>query len=202
MLSEGWDAKTVTHIMGLRAFSSQLLCEQVVGRGLRRKSYDKDENGLFTAEYVNIFGIPFRFLPHETNEIEGRRETPSKVQIEPLPDKKDFEISWPNIIRIERNFKPTLSLDIQKVEPLLLEADQTRLRADLAPILEGGHPDITKMTEIDLEKLDKNLRMQRIIFEASVEVYDLMKADWQKNSTKFDLLGQIIKLTELLSRPE
>lgn len=197
MLSEGWDAKTVTHIMGLRAFSSQLLCEQVVGRGLRRKSYDKDENGLFTAEYVNIFGIPFRFLPHETNETEGRKETLSKVQIEPLPDKKDFEISWPNVIRIERNFKPTLSLDIQKVEPLLLEADQTRLRADLAPILEGGHPDITKMTEIDLEKLDRNLRMQRIIFEASVEVYDLMKADWQKHSTKFALLGQIIKLTEL-----
>src|SRR5207253_3362388 len=42
MLSEGWDAKTVTHIMGLRAFTSQLLCEQVVGRGLRRTSYEVD----------------------------------------------------------------------------------------------------------------------------------------------------------------
>jgi type III restriction enzyme len=62
MLSEGWDAKTVTHIMGLRAFSSQLLCEQVVGRGLRRTSYDVAEDGLFEAEYVNIFGVPFTFL--------------------------------------------------------------------------------------------------------------------------------------------
>jgi type III restriction enzyme len=54
MLSEGWDAKTVTHIMGLRAFTSQLLCEQVVGRGLRRTSYEVDpETRLFTAEYVN-----------------------------------------------------------------------------------------------------------------------------------------------------
>lgn len=69
MLSEGWDAKTVTHILGLRAFSSQLLCEQVVGRGLRRTSYDLDENNdLFTPEYVNIFGIPFTFLPHESEE--------------------------------------------------------------------------------------------------------------------------------------
>ena len=59
MLSEGWDAKTVTHIMGLRAFSSQLLCEQVVGRGLRRTSYEVGENGLFAPEYVNIFGVPF-----------------------------------------------------------------------------------------------------------------------------------------------
>ena len=69
MLSEGWDAKTVTHIMGLRAFSSQLLCEQVVGRGLRRTSYDVNpKTGLFEPEYVNIFGVPFTFLPHEGGE--------------------------------------------------------------------------------------------------------------------------------------
>lgn len=67
MLSEGWDAKTVTHIMGLRAFTSQLLCEQVVGRGLRRISYEVNpETGLLEPEYVNIFGVPFTFLPHES----------------------------------------------------------------------------------------------------------------------------------------
>src|SRR5579864_4443085 len=66
MLSEGWDARTVTQIMGLRAFTSQLLCEQVVGRGLRRKSYEvNQETGFFEPEYVNIFGVPFTFLPHE-----------------------------------------------------------------------------------------------------------------------------------------
>ncbi len=60
-------AHTVTHIMGLRAFFSQLLCEQVVGRGLRRTSYDVDkETGLFSPEYVNIFGVPFAFMPHES----------------------------------------------------------------------------------------------------------------------------------------
>jgi type III restriction enzyme len=58
MLSEGWDAKNVTHIMGLRAFTSQLLCEQVIGRGLRRVAYDKDENGLYLPEFVNVFGVP------------------------------------------------------------------------------------------------------------------------------------------------
>jgi type III restriction enzyme len=66
MLSEGWDTKNVTHIMGLRAFNSQLLCEQVVGRGLRRVNYEVDEEtGLFAPEYVNIFGVPFSFLPNE-----------------------------------------------------------------------------------------------------------------------------------------
>ena len=69
MLSEGWDARTVTHIMGLRAFSSQLLCEQVVGRRLRRVSYEFDkEKNLFEPEYVNIFGVPFTFLPHEAQD--------------------------------------------------------------------------------------------------------------------------------------
>ena len=62
MLSEGWDTHTVTHIMGLRAFTSQLLCEQVVGRGLRRASYEiNPQTNLFSAEYVNVFGVPFKF---------------------------------------------------------------------------------------------------------------------------------------------
>ncbi|SPE53171.1 Restriction endonuclease (fragment) [Verrucomicrobia bacterium] len=61
MLTEGWDANTVTHILGVRAFGTQLLCEQVVGRGLRRQSYDLDEQGLLAVEYADILGIPFDF---------------------------------------------------------------------------------------------------------------------------------------------
>lgn len=91
MLSEGWDAKTVTHILGLRAFSSQLLCEQVVGRGLRRTSYDlEDGSELFTPEYVNIFGIPFTFLPHESDENGVPKPPKPKTQIEPLPERGGY----------------------------------------------------------------------------------------------------------------
>lgn len=61
MLTEGWDANTVTHILGVRAFGTQLLCEQVVGRALRRQSYDLDENQRFAVEYADILGIPFDF---------------------------------------------------------------------------------------------------------------------------------------------
>ena len=63
MLTEGWDANTVTHILGVRAFGTQLLCEQVVGRGLRRRSYEPDENGFFTPEYADVYGVPFQFMP-------------------------------------------------------------------------------------------------------------------------------------------
>ena len=61
MLTEGWDTNTVTHILGVRAFGTQLLCEQVVGRGLRRQSYELNGEGLFDAEYADIMGIPFDF---------------------------------------------------------------------------------------------------------------------------------------------
>ena len=115
MLSEGWDAKTVTHIMGLRAFSSQLLCEQVIGRGLRRVSYDVGDDGLFEAEYVNIFGVPFTFLPHEGGDGPPPPPPPPKTKIEPVPEKAEHEITWPNILRIDHVFKPKLSLDWDKV---------------------------------------------------------------------------------------
>ena len=61
MLTEGWDANTVTHILGVRAFGTQLLCEQVVGRGLRRQSYELNEESLFNVEYADMLGIPFDF---------------------------------------------------------------------------------------------------------------------------------------------
>ena len=134
MLSEGWDAKTVTHIMGLRAFTSQLLCEQVVGRGLRRTAYDVNSEGFLDPEYVNIFGVPFTFLPHES-EGDGPPKPPTpKTAIEPDPEKADFEISWPNIIRIEHVYRPNLSLDWEKVSPLDLNASQTASLAELAPM--------------------------------------------------------------------
>ncbi|MBO4511869.1 MAG: DEAD/DEAH box helicase family protein, partial [Victivallales bacterium] len=98
MLTEGWDAKTVTHILGLRAFSSQLLCEQVVGRGLRRTSYDMAEGSdMFTPEYVNIFGIPFTFLPHESDESGDPPTVTPKTQVEALADRAQYQIWWPNV---------------------------------------------------------------------------------------------------------
>ena len=115
MLSEGWDVKTVTHIMGLRAFSSQLLCEQVVGRGLRRTSYDiNPENGLYEPEYVNIFGIPFTFLPHESAEGHVPPPPPPKTKIEPDSKKEQYEINWPNVLRIDHIYRTKLSLDLNQ----------------------------------------------------------------------------------------
>ncbi|MCL6478861.1 MAG: DEAD/DEAH box helicase family protein [Peptococcaceae bacterium] len=194
MLSEGWDAKTVTHIMGLRAFSSQLLCEQVVGRGLRRTSYEiNQETGLFDPEYVNIFGVPFTFLPHEGGEDTPPPPPAPRTCIEPVPEKKRYEIRWPNIIRIDRVYRPRLALDWDRVKELELKPEETQIRAELAPIVDGK-PDVSKLTRIDLEELGRRFRTQKIIFEATRDIYEQMKPTWPGNKEYF--LFQLIKLVE------
>ena len=200
MLSEGWDAKTVTHIMGLRAFSSQLLCEQVVGRGLRRTCYEVNpDTGMFEPEHVNIFGVPFTFLPHEEGDGPAPAPPPPKTRIEPVPEKKQFEMSWPNIIRIDHVYRPVLRLEMDRVEPLALNAADLATRAELAPVLEGK-PDITRLTEIDLQNLGREYRMQKVVFEAAAEVYDQIKPGW-KGSREF-LLAQVIGLVEQFIRSD
>lgn len=200
MLSEGWDAKTVTHIMGLRAFSSQLLCEQVVGRGLRRTSYEVDpETGLFKSEYVNVFGVPFTFLPHEGGEGAFPPPPEPRVRIEPVPEKQCYEIMWPNIVRIEHVYRETLRLGLGKVEPLYLDAGTIATIAELAPIVDG-QPDVTKVSEIDLMGLARRFRLQKIVFETARDVFEQMRPAWK--GTKEYLLAQVIRLVEEFLRSD
>lgn len=194
MLSEGWDAKTVTHIMGLRAFNSQLLCEQVVGRGLRRTSYEiNQETGLFEPEYVNIFGVPFTFMPHEDPGGAAPKPPVPRFEVAPDPAKARFEITFPNILRVESTYKPKLTLDLSAVEPLRLNAHETATLAELAPVVDGK-PDITKFTAINLNELAERYRTQKIIFETARDLYDQMNSGWIGN--KEYLIAQLIRLVE------
>lgn len=200
MLSEGWDAKTVTHIMGLRAFSSQLLCEQVVGRGLRRTSYELNpETGLFDPEYVNIFGVPFTFLPHEGGQDGPPPPPKPKTAVEPDPAKAEFAIQWPNVVRIDRVFQPTLTLDWSQLGGLELRAAQTAQVAELAPVLEGK-PDVTKLDRIELERLAREFRTQRIIFETARDVFDQMRHTWR--GSREVLLAQLVNIVEQFIRSD
>src|SRR5204863_3213075 len=96
MLTEGGDASTVTHVLGVRAFGTQLLCEQVIGRALRRQSYDLNDDNLFNVEYADVLGIPFDFNakpviappqpPRETIQVKAIR-----------PDRDALEIRFPRV---------------------------------------------------------------------------------------------------------
>ncbi len=194
MLSEGWDAKTVTHIMGLRAFSSQLLCEQVIGRGLRRVSYDVGDDGLFEAEYVNIFGVPFTFLPHEGGDGPPPPPPPPKTKIEPVLDKAEHEITWPNILRIDHVYRPVLQLDWSKVRTLEIDPYESITEAELAAIISGKANDKVK-SSIGLEQIAADTRIQTIVFRIASTIYNSEKRLVWKGSKEI-FLAQIVRLVE------
>ena len=104
MLTEGWDANTVTHILGVRAFGTQLLCEQVVGRGLRRRSYAPNKDGMFDAEYAEVYGVPFSFIPSAGSEKDPK-PGPTPTRVRALEDRIACEITFPRIIGYRYQFE-------------------------------------------------------------------------------------------------
>ena len=97
MLTEGWDANTVTHILGVRAFGTQLLCEQVVGRALRRQSYELNEEGLFDVEYADVLGVPFDFTDSNVKPPPPPPPPPT-IRVQAVsPDRDHLEIEFPNV---------------------------------------------------------------------------------------------------------
>ena len=144
MLTEGWDASTVTHVLGVRAFGTQLLCEQVIGRALRRQSYELNEEGLFNVEYADVFGIPFDF-------------TAKPVVAPPQPPRETIQVK---AIRPERD---ALEIRFPRVQGYRVELPEERLTAEfnadsvleLTPDLVG--PSITKNAGIIGQDVDLNL---------------------------------------------
>ena len=201
MLSEGWDAKNVTHIMGLRAFTSQLLCEQVIGRGLRRVGYDTEavmcpdgvERQLFQAEYVNVFGVPLSVFQDVSGESEPPPPPKPSTQIESLVERNSLEIRWPNVLRVDAIVRQTLALDWAKMEPLKLDPAQTPLAAEMAPAL-GNANAWDQITEIDLEKLPDEFRLQRIVFLAARKAHEQLRERF--TGTSEYLAFQLIRLIE------
>jgi type III restriction enzyme len=96
MLTEGWDANTVTHILGVRPFRSQLLCEQVVGRGLRRRSYAVNAAGRFEPEYAEVYGVPFAFIPDDRPTPRPALARPA-LEVRAEPDRADLTIRFPKL---------------------------------------------------------------------------------------------------------
>ncbi|MEK7756552.1 MAG: restriction endonuclease subunit R, partial [Planctomycetota bacterium] len=97
MLTEGWDAQTVTHVLGVRAFGTQLLCEQVVGRALRRKSYAANESGHFDPEYAEVYGVPFSFIPCSGAKKEPQ-PGPLITHVRALESRIACEINFPRLV--------------------------------------------------------------------------------------------------------
>jgi type III restriction enzyme len=98
MLAEGWDATTVTHILGVRAFGTQLLCEQVVGRALRRYSYVPNDDSMFEPEYAEVYGVPFAFIPTAPPRQSGPKIGAIPNHVASVPERAALAIRFPRVV--------------------------------------------------------------------------------------------------------
>lgn len=179
MLSEGWDANNVTHILGLRAFHSQLLCEQVVGRGLRRMDYTPDPvTGLLTAEYVDIFGVPFSLIPFKGREPGGAAppEDRPKHEVMALEERKAFEIRFPvvegYVVALKHNL---VTADVNSIERTSLDSWTTPTAAFVRPQVgyQIGHPGTHGgfgFGLVDRQEYYDSVHPQTIAFEMAREI--------------------------------
>jgi type III restriction enzyme len=157
MLTEGWDANTVTHILGVRPFRSQLLCEQVVGRGLRRRSYAvNEETGRFEPEYAEVYGVPFAFIPNDRSIPKPKFVRPA-VEVHAEPDRAHLAIRFPKLdgYRVELPDEP-LHADFTRESKLHLDQATVALWVENRGVI--GEPGY-----VDLEDI-RGARVQRIAF--------------------------------------
>lgn len=186
MLTEGWDARTVTHVLGVRAFGTQLLCEQVIGRALRRQSYDLNDDNLFNVEYADVLGIPFDF-------------TAKPVISPPQPPRETINV---RAVRPERN---ALEIRFPRVAGYRVELPEERLTADfnndsimeLTPELVGATE--TKNAGIIGEQIDLNLvhtgdvRPSQVLYELTSH---LVLTKWRDadGAPQLQLFGQLKRI--------
>lgn len=121
MLAEGWDANTVTHIVGLRPFGSQLLCEQVVGRALRRRSYVLQDNDQFAVETARVFGVPFELIPLKVSKAGEGAERADPIHIFSVPEKKQFRITFPKVTGYFMEEESQISIDYSRIQQVTLD---------------------------------------------------------------------------------
>lgn len=209
MLTEGWDANNVTQILGLRAFGSQLLCEQVVGRGLRRMDYTPDPTtGLLTEEYVDVYGIPFSIIP-----FKGRATTTAapedrpKNHVRALPERSAYEIRFPVVegfaFALRRN---AIKANVVAMEPLVL-APQSNPTATFVKPQVGYHVGTPtqggfESQEQDREAYYNSTHLRTIKFEITRQVVASLtegiggKKPRLKNQARHQLFPQVLRLVE------
>jgi type III restriction enzyme len=170
MLTEGWDCNTVTHIVGLRPFMSQLLCEQVVGRGLRRPSYEVGEDGRLPEEVAKIFGVPFEVIPLKANPRGPRPPTPKRHHVHAVPGREAFEIRFPRVEGYRQAIRNRVSVDWSTVPPLTLDPTRIPPEVQVKAALPSnrGRPSLAgpgRLERVDLNPYRSGRRLQELVFE-------------------------------------
>lgn len=176
MLTEGWDASNVTHVLGVRAFDSQLLCEQVVGRGLRRMNYSVDpETGLLPPEYVDVYGIPFSLIPFKGRPKEPTGDDPVYHRVYSVPERAAFENRFPVVESYTYDVRASgIACKVESLQPIHVKDEPTSVY--LTPT-RGYYDDPHPLTTGDFivqtrEEYYNNTRLQQVVFRIARLIVD------------------------------
>jgi type III restriction enzyme len=162
MLTEGWDASTVSHILGVRAFGTQLLCEQVVGRGLRRVSYHPNESGVFDPEYAEVYGVPFSFIPTSGSAVDPK-PPPKMTRVRALPERSSSEIRFPRIVGYRFELEgERLAWDFGEEARLVLSTKDVPTQTEVSGII--GESEIHNLDDV------KARREQEVVYAVAREL--------------------------------
>lgn len=175
MLTEGWDCNTVTHIIGLRPFQSQLLCEQVVGRGLRRANYDIGEDGKLTEEVAEIFGVPFQVVPFKASGAGPAKDVQKKKHVRALPERRALAIKFPRVEGYVNEIRDRITVNWKNVPPLRLEPHKIppEVTAKASIPSNNGRPSLMgpgKTHEITLREFREGHRVQQLVFQVAGQI--------------------------------
>jgi type III restriction enzyme len=213
MLTEGWDANNVTHILGLRAFGSQLLCEQVVGRGLRRMNYTPDpETGRLTEEYVDIYGVPFSLIPFRgrLKDAPAPGDRPTN-QIRALAERAQYEMHFPvvegYVFALRRN---AITADIGAMERLQIQPESMPTSVFVKPRVGYQVGSFTldgpgAFEEQDRQRFYESTHIQTIKFQIAGDVVYKLAGDGQGNGkgdpnfryiSRHQLFPQVFRLVD------
>jgi len=170
MLTEGWDCNTVTHIIGLRPFMSQLLCEQVVGRGLRRVSYKPGPGGKFTEELAKVFGVPFEVIPFKASPAGPAPPAPKRNHVHAIPGKSEFKVVYPRVEGYTQAIRNRIGVDWASVAPLYLQPGRIppEVEVKTMSLTNAGRMSLSgpgKVDEVTLREFRSKRRKQELIFD-------------------------------------
>lgn len=181
MLTEGWDCSTVTHIIGLRPFMSQLLCEQVVGRGLRRASYEIDpKTDHFQEEVAKVFGVPFEVIPFKTNPGGPPQPQPKRNHVHALPERAHLRIQFPRVEGYTQAIRNRINVDWASVPLVMIDPTSIPSDVEVAGLNLNNKGRMTlqgpgKISRVTLEQFREKHRIQELVFDlASTLAKDYM----------------------------
>src|SRR6266566_1309259 len=201
MLTEGWDCNTVTHIIGIRPFMSQLLCEQVVGRGLRRSKYDVREDGKFTEEVSKVLGVPFEVIPFKATSRAPGTPRPKRYHVHALPEKARYEIRFPRVEGYTQAIRNRVTMDWEKVPSLSLLPDSIPPEVEVKglSVNNAGRLSLTgpgRIDEVTLREYRAKRRVQEIVFDLAKGMTKHYVAQPQCQAPAHVLFPQLVTIIE------